>query len=109
MVQYINWPGISGQIYQAELCVAGIPFAQNPGVYIFCKPAGNVWAPVYVGECENFNDRLNINLANHHRIDSIKSNGATNVCVIRVDGGKQARVNVETDLRKQLNPPCNLQ
>jgi hypothetical protein len=107
----VTWPSVSGTSYTMELCKFGIAFHTNPGVYIFCKPAAqpSKWDPIYVGECEDFNDRLNVNLASHHRLDCIKRNGATNVCVIRVDGGKTKRVSVETDLRKKLDPPCNRQ
>lgn len=106
----VYWTGVSGKQYTAELCRFGIGFYANPGVYIFCKPAASDrWSQIYVGECEDFNDRLNTNLANHHRWECIKRNGATNVCVIRVNGGKLARTAVETDLRQSLDPPCNRQ
>jgi hypothetical protein len=110
-METVTWPGISGKVYTTELCRFGIPFNRNPGVYIFCKPGtiSGKWAQIYVGECEDFNNRLNENLLNHHRWDCIKREGATNVCVIRVDGGKAARTAIETDLRQQLDPPCNRQ
>jgi len=110
MPQYISWNGISGKTYQTELCIPEKPFVSNPGVYIFCKQlVTGHWSPIYVGECECFNDRLNLNLANHHQISNLNKHGATHVCVVPVSGGKQARVNVETDLRHGLNPPCNMQ
>jgi hypothetical protein len=106
----VNWPGISGKIYASELCQFGKPFTSLPGVYIFCKSgANNSWHDIYVGECEDFNIRLNTDLAAHHRLDCIKREGATNVCVIRVNGGKTSRLAVETDLRQRLNSPCNRQ
>lgn len=107
----VTWPGIGGKSYTMQLCQFGRAFATNPGVYIFCKPAATQgrWSQIYVGECEDFNDRLNINLAQHHRWDCIKKGGATNVCVIQVNGGKLSRTAVETDLRQQLDPPCNRQ
>lgn len=94
-----------------QLCRFGAPFKTNPGVYVFCKPANTQgrWSAVYVGETDDFNDRLNINLASHHRWDCIQREKATNVCVMQVNGGKTQRVAAETDLRKSLDPPCNRQ
>jgi hypothetical protein len=111
MALSINWTGKSGQNYGMELCQFGKPFVNKGGVYIFCRPAAtaNRWDPIYVGEAENFNERLNINLVSHHRLDCIKRNGATNVCALQVPGGKAARINVETDLRTALDPSCNRQ
>lgn len=106
----VTWPTVSGNKHTMELCTIGASFKTNPGVYIFCKPAANNrWAQIYVGECEDFNDRLNLNLEQHHRWECIKRNGATHLCVMQVSGGKLSRTAVETDLRQQLDPPCNRQ
>jgi len=107
----VTWSGTSGSKYETELCEIGRPFTTNPGVYIFCKPGREAgkWKCLYVGECENFNDRLNTNLEGHHRWDCIKKHGATHVCVTQVNGGKLSRTAVETDLRQRLDPPCNRQ
>lgn len=112
MVDTVTWPTISGTNHTMNLLRFGLPFVSNPGVYIFCKPnatqAGR-WDPIYVGECEDFDDRLNKNLVNHHRWECIKRQGATNVCAMTVQGGKTSRTAVETDLRQRLDPPCNRQ
>ena len=111
MAVTVKWTGKTGKVYEMELCQFGKPFISASGVYIFCKPASaaNRWDSIYAGEAEDFDDRLNKNLASHHRWDCIKRNGATNVCVIQVAGGKAARTAVETDLRTALDPPCNRQ
>jgi len=105
----VNWTGDSGRVYGMELCELGRAFATNPGVYIFCKPkAHGKWAQIYVGETEDFNDRLNVNLANHDRCDCIiLRERATNICCLTVYGGKAVRTAIETDLRLALHPPCN--
>ena len=110
MTTTVTWPTTSGSL-TLELCKFGVGFHPNPGVYIFCRPAATAgkWDPIYVGECENFNERLNTNLPNHHRWSCIQRERATNVCVLRVDGGKLKRTAVETDLRQKLDPPCNRQ
>jgi hypothetical protein len=106
----ITWSGTSGKKYDTELCQFDKPFYANPGVYIFCKPAANnTWAQIYIGETDDFNDHLNTNLKNHRQWSCIIRNGATNVCVIVVTGGKAARLTVETDLQTALDPPCNRQ
>jgi hypothetical protein len=109
MTNYVNWPGASGQNYAMELREPGRPFVASPGVYIFCRldgPAAN-WVQIYVGETEDFNDRLNVNLQTHHCLDCIAREGATHVCVLAIDEGKTARLAVETDLRDAGDPPCN--
>lgn len=111
MTDYVTWHGASGKTYSMELHEIGTAFSAVPGVYIFCTPgtmAGR-WAQKYVGECESFKERLSDNLENHHRWDCIKRERATHICVMQVNGGKQARLIVETDLRKRLDPPCNRQ
>ena len=111
MTNYVNWPGASGKKYSTEVYKLGTRFKPNPGIYIFCRegsPAGK-WAQIYVGECESFKSRLYDDLEQHHRWDCIKRNGGTHVCVMRVDGGKTARLRVETDLREELDPSCNRQ
>lgn len=107
----ISWPTISGKSYTMNLLDFGKPFVNEPGVYIFCKPGAQAgkWDAVYVGECEDFDDRLNKNLLSHHRWECIKKQGATNVCALTVHGGKLSRTAVETDLRQRLDPPCNRQ
>ena len=111
MVDTVTWPGLSGKSYQMNLLQFSKSFVNDAGVYIFCKPSATQgrWDAVYVGECEDFDDRLNKNLASHHRWECIKRQGATNVCALTVPGGKLSRTAVETDLRQRLDPPCNRQ
>lgn len=111
MTTTVTWPSVSGKSYDTVLCELGLSFTSNPGIYIFCKASSEAgkWAAIYVGECEDFNDRLNVNLSSHHRLACINREGATHVCVARVTGGKTNRTAVETDLRRQLDPPCNRQ
>ena len=103
--------GVSGTVYGTLLCQFGLPFLRGGGVYVFCKrsPIGNQWLAVYVGETDDFNDRLNVNLKNHHRWDCIQRERATAVCIYYVAGVKANRTTIETDLRAVLNPPCNRQ
>ena len=105
----VNWTGDSGRVYGMELCELGRAFATNPGVYIFCKPeAHGKWAQIYVGETEDFNDRLNVNLANHDLLGLHHPARTGNKHLLPVfHGGKAVRTAIETDLRVALHPPCN--
>jgi len=107
----VNWFGISGKLYEMDLCDFRRPLNQLAGVYIFCKPAiaQGRWADIYIGETDNLNEHLYVNLANHHRWDSIRREGATNVCALPVSGPRWMRLEIETDLRAALRSPCNLQ
>jgi hypothetical protein len=108
----VTWKEISGALYATDLCQYGRTFFENPGVYIFCRPTHlllNNWDAIYVGETENFDDRLNVNLTNHHQWANIKVKGATNVCCLHVPGDRSRRLAIEKDLRVALNPPCNRQ
>lgn len=106
----VNWKGVSGATYSMQICTFGIAFKETAGVYVFCyQGTDQLWYAVYVGECENFNDRLNLRLEKHHRWDCIKRHGATRVCCFPVSGGKSARTAVETDIRQLYDPPCNRQ
>ena len=106
----INWPGLGGRFYQFETVPIGTAFNEVPGVYIFCKPASNGnWDAVYVGETDNFNERLNTALKSHQSWPSCARVGATHLSVLIIDGGKLARCALETELRHSLNPPCNRQ
>ncbi len=105
-----TWTGISGKKYGMQVCIFGREFYKNPGVYVFCKLGiDGRWSAIYIGETEDFNDRLNTNLAQHHRWACIQREGATRVCTLGVTGGKLARTDIETDLRQSNDPPCNRQ
>lgn len=106
----INWPGLAGRTYTFETYPIGTAFHQLPGVYIFCKPAGNgQWNAIYVGETDNFDQRLNTALKGHQSWPSCAWHGATHLSVLIVRGDRANRLRIETELRHSLNPPCNRQ
>jgi hypothetical protein len=106
----INWQGISGTVYQFQLHPVGTPYLARSGVYIFCKlaPNGN-WDAVYIGETDNFNRRLTEQFTLHHRWSCIRAAGATHICTLHVPGDLALREGIETDLRRLIQAPCNLQ
>jgi len=107
---HTSWPGLYGVRYTFETYPIGTTFQQIGGVYIFCKlaPNGN-WDALYVGETDNFDERLNTALQRHQSWPSCALLGATHLAVMIVGGGKLERCRIETELRHSLNPPCNRQ
>ncbi|MDE2020313.1 MAG: GIY-YIG nuclease family protein [Patescibacteria group bacterium] len=106
----VIWVGASLRRYEFQLHPIPIVYLERPGVYIFCSRAinGN-WNAIYVGETDNFSRRLTNELATHHRWKSIRAAGATHICTLHVPGHDSLRLQIETDLRHSLNPPCNRQ
>ena len=100
------WTGISGKTYKYWVHPIGTPLKAAAGNYIFAKRnnAGR-WVAVYVGETEGLSERFD----NHHAAPCINRNQATHIHAHLTPGGRQARLDEETDLRKNYNPPCNKQ
>jgi hypothetical protein len=106
---YVTWAGASGQQYTFEVVSIGSAFREIGGVYHFCRYQNGLYYSVYVGETDNFDQRLNTGLQHHNAWSRIRLNGATHVGTIAVPGGLAARLSIETDLRHGCRPPCNLQ
>ncbi len=110
MTTNVYWTGASGQQYQFQLDPIGTDYKERPGVYIFCKAASNGnFDACYIGETENLRSRLSGGLLAHHRVDSIRAAGATHICTLHVPGPLALREGIETDLRRAIRTPCNLQ
>ena len=100
----IDWVGASGKRYRYQVFNVNQPFKAAAGNYIFCKlNAYNVWVPIYVGQTEDLSERFE----NHHAMPCIKRNGATHIHVHLTTGGRQVRLDEETDLVRAHNPVCN--
>jgi excinuclease UvrABC nuclease subunit len=106
----INWPGYNERLITTTLHPIGTTYPRTPGVYIFTAEAGDGrWLPIYVGECDDLHHRLTLMLRHHQQWRSIIHAGATHICSLHVRGGKAVRLAIETELRRTLEPPCNLQ
>ena len=103
--QTIEWPGASGKSYTYYVYNWLNTFNSVPGNYIFCKIVNNQWVPIYIGEASDLSERFD----NHHAMPCILRNGATHIHVHANKGGKQVRLNEETDLRHNFKAPCNKQ
>ncbi|MEO6835576.1 MAG: hypothetical protein ABI231_06680 [Candidatus Tumulicola sp.] len=77
-----------------------------PGNYIFAKLVNGSWSPVYIGESDSLKNRH----TSHDKEACTKRNGATHIHAHSSSWQKRARLDEETDIRKNFpNAPCNLQ
>lgn len=106
----VIWTGASGRRYDFQLHVIGTQYYARSGVYIFCKPvSAQNWAGLYIGETSSFARRLSEELHLHHCWKGVIAAGASHICTLYVPGDLTAREGIETDLRRSINPPLNLQ
>jgi hypothetical protein len=108
----VIWTGASGKRYDTFLDPIWSAYLVRSGIYIFCRETSpGSWTAVYVGETDDFSRRLTSDLTLHHRWESIRAAGATHICTLHIpnDHAGGLRLQIETDLRHALNPPCNRQ
>jgi hypothetical protein len=102
--------GASGTIYEFQNHVLGTIFYPIAGIYIFTRrDEDGYWYALYVGQTDNIMRRLTDNLKLHHQFENCKHFGATHIAIMPIEGEDALRIQIETDLRHGLNPPCNLQ
>ena len=100
-----NWPGKSGKTYLYGIYPIGTSFVAKGGSYIFCKKNNaNKWAPQYIGQTNDLNERL----GDHEKEACAKRNGATHIHV-RLNTTKANRLAEEKDLITNFKPSCNTQ
>jgi hypothetical protein len=109
-IMTVTATGKSGAMYQFNVYPMGTRHRVAAGVYIFlrAKPP-SIWEAIYVGETNNFSRRLNTDILTHNAWPRIRNYRPTHVGVLAVNGHPRMRLNIETDLRQSLQPPCNLQ
>ncbi len=101
----VSLAGSSGVSYTYWVFPIDWVGSKEPGNYVLAKlaePSG--WAIVYVGETENFNDRLGAQRSNQ----KIMLYGPTHV-LAHVNGSTVNRYLEERDLIAALHPPANKQ
>jgi hypothetical protein len=107
-VRTVRWFGASGTIYEFQLHDVGTAFKSRCGVYIFCRQINDgQYAPLYVGECDDFDGRVGRNRATHHKWQGVVTRGVSHVCTLFVPGDRAKRLRIEADLRQGLRPPLN--
>jgi hypothetical protein len=106
----INAVGLSGRNYTLFVHPIGTEYRDVPGVYAFVKRGHDLnWLAVYIGETGSLYRRLCLELSQHHQLPAALREGATHLATMAVDGGLSAREGIETDLRRAISTPCNLQ
>lgn len=111
-MSYAKWTGQSGQQYSFQIYPVGTYFNSLPGVYVFCSvDSFGTWSAKYVGETGDFSERLDHAPRTHHAWPLARAHGATHIGALVLNGlgGRQLRLDVETDLRHRLRPPANKQ
>jgi len=99
----IEWTGESGQTYKYWIYPIGHTLKAEAGNYIFARETKpNTYAPVYIGQTENLNERFD----NHHKKDCINGQKATHIHA-HLNAKKQARLDEEADLIAKWQPFCN--
>ena len=107
-MQTLTWQGMSGNRYTFNVYPVGAALADIPCVYVFINSNGRFYAQ-YVGETHSAYERLYLNLTSHQAWSCAKARGAQWIGILPINGPRVYRLNIETDLRRALNPPCNLQ
>ena len=96
--------------YHFQFYATGTVCPSLPGVYTFLRKNFDTYDVVYIGEAQNLNDRLNTNFEQHHQYYCITRNKATHLAYLIVNGDRQKRLDIETELRNYYHPTfCNQQ
>ena len=105
----IDLLGYNGKTYQFNLYTIGTSFKSLSGVYVFLKENSNgLMSIIYIGETDNFEERLNLNIKNHQQYKCISLNYPTHIALLTVSGIRQNRLDIETNLRRNYSKSsCN--
>ena len=89
MANTLDVLGASDRVYQYTIYPIGTTFKQNPGNYIFSKPSEPTKEVlIYVGQTGDLSERFD----NHHKMECIKENGATNICVHTSSDNEETKI-----------------
>ncbi len=102
---------IQGTIYHDlnfSLYSRGQLFQSVGGVYVFLKQTNHKFEILYIGQTENFQDRIDKYLAQHTQINCLEYHDYTHIAALTVRD-KLTRLAIETDLINTISPPCNRQ
>ncbi len=99
----ITLTGKSKEKYKFWIFDMDYEFKAQPAVYVVTKCENDSHTIIYIGETEDLSERFD----NHHKADCFKKKGANRLCAKKVEGGEDARTEMETDLIDAYNPPCN--
>jgi len=98
----VTWTGRTGQRYVYEVLNMNTNWNKVAGNYIFASRNGASWHAIYIGQTNNFAERL----PGHEALGCATRNGATHIHA-HVNGNEAARIQEEQDLIEGHNPTCN--
>ena len=98
-------PTATWRNYKFNVYEPGPGWHEVPAVYIFARRVqGSSWIALYIGETDNLRTRL----TNHEKWPAAVQLKASHIHTRRVDDREQ-RLQLETYLRQEFDPPLNLQ
>ena len=96
----VTFTGASGRKYQFEAYPLNTPFRNVGGVYIFTS--GSRYTPIYVGKTQSLASRI----PGHNKIPCLRRHRVNAICV-RGENRASFRSQIERDLIRSYQPPCN--
>lgn len=99
-----QWPKDNESFVEFDIYDLNTTWNRVAGVYIFTYFNGQNWFPLYVGQTDNFADRI----PNHERMKEALHNGMTNIHA-RVVPHASDRLELEQTLIQYLQPEMNVQ
>lgn len=93
-----------GQTLVMHIYESDTTWAERSGLYVFVIPGEGCWHPLYIGETDNFKNRL----PNHERWEEAALRGATHVHAVVVPQ-EATRRDLEERLIRRYQPPMNTQ
>ncbi len=104
MESAITFRGASGALF--NYFISAPPWFSVPANYLFAKVVSVRWYVIYVGQCQNAEERF----PTHERWDeAARVYGATHILTHVASPIENVRKTEERDLILALNPPMNVQ
>lgn len=104
MVHKCSWKISPTQHLSMDIYDKNDGWRNVPGLYIFAKRYGDYWQAIYIGQTDNFNDRL----PHHGMLNDAVRMGATHIHAVIVESSYQ-RDAWEKALIQIYQPPLNTQ
>jgi excinuclease UvrABC nuclease subunit len=90
--------------YEFEVVLMSGDWLEVAGIYIFTGVKDGLWRPYYIGQADNFKNRM----ASHTKWEEARKMGATHVHAMVVP--QQAmRDTIEKEMIQRFQPPINIQ
>lgn len=103
----ITFTGASGQEYEFDVYPFDTDFTNIGAVYFVTKrtlkaEGGGTHTYIYIGQTDDLSTRFD----NHHKAECFEREEANCVCIHQEDN-EQSRLEIESDLLGNYDPPCN--